>query len=132
MLIKFFVVSLFTLTGCASMVNMQTTKAGGTGRFAQFSKDGQLFMQMDMTSLAACQAEMATISPANSGNGDVLCNTVSLSDMLPYSFTVTAIMTNSPYSTTRLKTMDACVLLYKQTLKLPTAENYKLSECKQS
>jgi hypothetical protein len=132
MFLKFIAVSLLALAGCSSMVNMQTLKVGGTGRFAQVSKDGQLIVQLDMNSLAACQAELAMISPADAGNTDVLCNTVSLSDMLPYSFTVTTIMTNSLYSTTRVKTMDACLLMYKQALKLPTVESYKLGECKQS
>lgn len=132
MFIKFLAVPLLALTGCAPMTSMQPMKAAGTGQFLQVSANGNLFMQMDLLSLAACQEEVGMITPQNRGKGDVLCNTVSFSGMLPYSFTNTSILMNVVTSTVRTKTMDACNLIRTETLKLPAASSYKASECKQS
>lgn len=132
MLLKFLTVSLLALTGCAPMTSMQPMKAAGTGQFLQISTNGNLFMQIDLLSLAACQEEVGMIAPQNRGKGDVLCNTVSFGEMLPYSFTNTSILMDVVTSTVRTKTMDACNLIRTEVIKLPAASSYKASECKQS
>lgn len=130
MLIKFLIISTILLTGCASITTPQVTKIGGTGRFAQMSKNGHLFIQMDMESPIACQAEMGTIKPEDIGNFDVLCNTVSSSENLPYYFTTLQIITNTQHAVIRAITMEACILVRNESLNLPKASAYKFSECK--
>lgn len=128
------IISIFFLflIGCAPLTNVQSINMGGTGRFAQSSQNGHLYMQMDMNSPASCQAEMALSARQNSDSltsVDLFCNTVSMSDRLPYSMTVTQIMTNSQYSIVRFLTMDACILSKKTSQKLPNIENFRFSDC---
>ena len=123
------IISTLLLVSCKA--NLISVGSGGSGRYLQMSQDGQLFLQTDLNSFAACKAEVETINPQNSGHFDMLCNTVSLNEMLLFSFTTTVIVTGLQYSITRLKSMDACLLMRKQFQKTLATEYYKISECNQ-
>ncbi len=123
------VIIIFTLLLMSCKTNLISVGGGGTGRYLQASQDGQLFLQIDLNSFAACKAEVETVKHQNSGNFDMLCNTVTLNEMLPYSFTTTVIVTDLQYSITRLKSMDACLLMRKQIQRGLTPEYYRVNEC---
>lgn len=121
------IISIFFLflIGCAPLTSVQTINMGGTGRFLQSSQNGHLYLQVDSNSPASCQTEMAMLK----NNSDNFCNTVSLSDRLPHSLTMTQILTNSQYAIVRFITMDACVLFKERFQKLPNTDILKLSDC---
>ena len=60
---------------------------------------------------------------------DINCHTVSYASILPHSMAVTNILTGAQI-VIRTRTMDACILMGKETSKLTNASYYKFSECK--
>lgn len=93
------------LAGCVSIPINQNF---GSGRFMQMNALGAVYLQMDLASPAMCATEAAKIKP-NSGQ-EVVCSTVSLEKLLPYSFELTNILTGE-ITHVRLKSSDGCQLM---------------------
>jgi len=125
---KFLMAStIAVLAGCVSIPTVQNF---GSGRFLQFNARGAVYLQMDTVSPETCAAEAARAKP-NPGQ-EVVCSTVSLEKLLPYSFEMQNVIT-SEVTLFRLKSSDGCQLMnmtLQKDQKDALSAGYKYSGCK--
>jgi len=121
---KLVAVSVVILAGC---VSMPTVENFGTGRFVLFNVAGSTVMQMDTVSPEECNLQVR--NAARTPGLDIACSTVSQEKTLPYSFSMTNVVTGQ-VTFARSTTLDGCKLMFKEFEKNERPGQFKFSECK--